>query len=57
MNKELAEKEIKKKELITNNNRLDELQKAIKSENMRFAEERVHLDTELKVIESSKKSQ
>ena len=53
--KEQAEKEVKKKELVTGNNRLEELQRAINAENMRFTEERVQLETELKVVQSGKK--
>jgi len=53
--KEQAEKEVKKKELVTGNNRLEELQRAINAENMRYTEERVQLETELKVVQSGKK--
>lgn len=55
--KEQADKEIKRKELITSGARIEEMQNNLKNENLWFAGEKVRLDTESKAIESSKKSQ
>ncbi len=55
--KEQADKEIKRKELITSGARIEEMQNNLKNENLWFTGEKVRLDTESKAIESSKKSQ